>query len=45
MAWDDMFGNPHQAGLELDDISEFSSEGQRRVAKPDLAAPGAMTRR
>ena len=44
VAWQDMFGNPHQSGLELDDISDFSSEGPRRdgVEKPDLAAPGAM---
>jgi subtilisin family serine protease len=42
--WQDMFGGMHQSGLELDDISDFSSEGPRRdgVDKPDLAAPGAM---
>ncbi len=33
-----------QMGLELDDISEFSSEGPLRngAQKPDIAAPGAM---
>lgn len=43
-AWEDFFGNPHQSGLELDTISDFSSEGPRRdgAEKPDLAAPGAM---
>ncbi|MEO5679656.1 MAG: S8 family serine peptidase [Acidimicrobiales bacterium] len=43
-AWEDIFGQPHEAGLELDDISDFSSEGPRRDGgqKPDLAAPGAM---
>ena len=42
--WLDVMGGPHQAGLELDDISDFSSEGPRRdgVRKPDFAAPGAM---
>ena len=42
--WEDIFGNPHLSGLELDDISDFSSEGPRRdgAEKPDLAAPGAM---
>ena len=42
--WLDVMGGPHQAGLELDDISDFSSEGPRRdgVKKPDFAAPGAM---
>jgi subtilisin family serine protease len=42
--WDDMMGNPHQAGLHLDDVSDFSSEGPRRdgAEKPDLLAPGAM---
>ena len=44
VAWQDIFGRPHEAGLELDDISDFSSEGPRRdgARKPDLAAPGAM---
>lgn len=42
--WQDMFGQRHQSGLELDDISDFSSEGPRRdgVEKPEVAAPGAM---
>lgn len=42
--WEDVFGNRHSSGLELDDISDFSSEGPRRdgVEKPDVAAPGAM---
>ena len=42
--WEDVWGHPHQAGLELNDISDFSSEGPRRdgLQKPDLAAPGAM---
>jgi subtilisin family serine protease len=42
--WIDIFGNLHQAGHELGDISEFSSEGPRRdgAPKPDVVAPGAM---
>jgi len=42
--WENMFGDPFTAGLELDDVSDFSSEGPRRdgAEKPDLAAPGAM---
>ncbi len=42
--WEDMFGTPRHAGLDLDDIADFSSEGPRRDGerKPDLAAPGAM---
>lgn len=42
--WFDVMGHPHEVGLELDDISAFSSEGPRRdgVDKPDVAAPGAM---
>ncbi|CAA9246270.1 MAG: Peptidase S8 and S53, subtilisin, kexin, sedolisin [uncultured Acidimicrobiales bacterium] len=42
--WEDVFGHPHQAGFDLNDISDFSSEGPRRDGgqKPDLAAPGAM---
>jgi len=42
--WEDVFGHPHEAGLDLNDISNFSSEGPRRdgARKPDLAAPGAM---
>lgn len=44
VAWEDIFGNPHLSGLELDDVCDFSSEGPRRdgAEKPDLAAPGAM---
>lgn len=42
--WEDIFGNARVAGLELDDLSDFSSEGPLRdgAEKPDLAAPGAM---
>ena len=42
--WVDFFGNAHHAGFDLDDISDFSSEGPRRDGgeKPDVAAPGAM---
>jgi hypothetical protein len=42
--WEDFFGNEHGGGLELNTISDFSSEGPRRdgVRKPDIAAPGAM---
>jgi len=42
--WQDFFGNQHQTAMELDTISDFSSEGPRRdgVQKPDVAAPGAM---
>lgn len=42
--WEDFWGHPHQAGLELNEISDFSSEGPRRdgAQKPDLTAPGAM---
>lgn len=42
--WVDVMGHPHEAGLELHDVSDFSSEGPRRdaVEKPDVAAPGAM---
>ena len=42
--WEDVWGHPHQAGLDLNEISDFSSEGPRRdgARKPDLAAPGAM---
>lgn len=44
VVWEDVFGNAHESGLELDDVCDFSSEGPRRdgVEKPDLAAPGAM---
>jgi subtilisin family serine protease len=42
--WTDIDGNPQEVGLELDNISDFSSEGPLRndVQKPDVAAPGAM---
>lgn len=42
--WENIWGQPNEAGLDLDDISDFSSEGPRRdgVEKPDLVAPGAM---
>jgi subtilisin family serine protease len=43
--WTDIDGNARQAGLTLDDISDFSSEGPVRKGaqqKPDAAAPGAM---
>jgi len=42
--WADVFANLHVSGLELDDVSDFSSEGPRRDGeeKPDFAAPGAM---
>ncbi|TBR58135.1 peptidase S8 [Westiellopsis prolifica IICB1] len=40
----DIDNNVRQVGLELDDISDFSSEGPLRndALKPDVAAPGAM---
>ncbi|MEM9922163.1 MAG: S8 family peptidase [Cyanobacteria bacterium P01_D01_bin.50] len=40
----DIDGKERKMGLELDAISEFSSEGPLRngVQKPDIAAPGAM---
>ncbi|MEO1373909.1 MAG: S8 family peptidase [Cyanobacteria bacterium J06635_10] len=40
----DIDGKERKMGLELDTISEFSSEGPLRngVQKPDIAAPGAM---
>ncbi|MBV6624225.1 MAG: S8 family serine peptidase [Rivularia sp. (in: Bacteria)] len=40
----DIDGKERQMGLELDTISEFSSEGPLRngIQKPDIAAPGAM---
>lgn len=40
----DIDGNRREVGLDLDDISDFSSEGPLRdeTQKPDLAAPGAM---
>ncbi len=42
--WTDIDGAEQAVGLELDDISDFSSEGPLRgqAQKPDLAAPGAM---
>ena len=42
--WFDVMGGAHEAGFELDDITDFSSEGPRRdgVRKPEFAAPGAM---
>jgi subtilisin family serine protease len=44
VAWTDLNGNQQQVGLRLHDISDFSSEGPLRslIAKPDVAAPGAM---
>ncbi len=40
----DIDGKEREMGLEVDTISEFSSEGPLRngAQKPDLAAPGAM---
>ncbi|MEM1395327.1 MAG: S8 family peptidase [Cyanobacteria bacterium P01_H01_bin.150] len=40
----DIDGQEREMGLELDTISEFSSEGPLRndAQKPDIAAPGAM---
>jgi subtilisin family serine protease len=42
--WTDIDSNPQTVGLDLDDISDFSSEGPLRngAQKPDVAAPGAM---
>jgi subtilisin family serine protease len=42
--WTDRSGNPHEVGLSLNDLSEFSSEGPLRDGsnKPDIIAPGAM---
>lgn len=42
--WTDVNGSEQEVGLELDDISDFSSEGPLRngAQKPDVAAPGAM---
>lgn len=44
MTWTDIDGKVETVGLDLDDISDFSSEGPLRngTQKPDLAAPGAM---
>ncbi|MFN2503109.1 MAG: S8 family serine peptidase [Acidimicrobiales bacterium] len=46
VAWKDPAGKDHLLGLELYDISDFSSEGPGRdgAQKPDLAAPGAAHR-
>ncbi len=40
----DIDNKEREVGLELDDISDFSSEGPLRnnTQKPDIAAPGAM---
>ncbi|BAT53317.1 Peptidase S8 and S53, subtilisin, kexin, sedolisin [Nostoc sp. NIES-3756] len=42
--YDDMDGQVQEMGLELNTISDFSSEGPLRnnAQKPDIAAPGAM---
>jgi len=42
--WIDIDGARQEIGWELDEVSEFSSEGPLRngAQKPDLAAPGAM---
>ncbi len=42
--WTDIDGDAQEIGFELEDISEFSSEGPLRdgTEKPDVAAPGAM---
>ena len=42
--WRDRDGRAQEMGLELDEISDFSSEGPLRNGshKPDIAAPGAM---
>jgi subtilisin family serine protease len=42
--WTDVQGHIQEVGLELNDISDFSSEGPLRTGsqKPDVAAPGAM---
>lgn len=42
--WTDIDGNPREIGMNLDDLSDFSSEGPLRnnLQKPDVAAPGAM---
>ena len=42
--WTDIDGHLQHVGLDLDDISDFSSEGPLRngVQKPDVTAPGAM---
>ncbi|MBW4670288.1 MAG: S8 family peptidase [Cyanomargarita calcarea GSE-NOS-MK-12-04C] len=40
----DIDNKDREVGLELDDISDFSSEGplRNKAQKPDIAAPGAM---
>jgi subtilisin family serine protease len=42
--WTDIQGHIQEVGLDLNDISDFSSEGPLRTGgqKPDVAAPGAM---
>ena len=42
--WTDVDGTPQEIGWDLDEVSEFSSEGPLRngAQKPDVAAPGAM---
>lgn len=42
--WRDAKNNLQEVGLEVDDISDFSSEGPLRDGgqKPEVAAPGAM---
>jgi subtilisin family serine protease len=42
--WQDLRGNWQEMGMELNDISDFSSEGPLRNGslKPDVMAPGAM---
>jgi len=42
--WNDRDGKAQKMGIELNDISDFSSEGPLRNGsyKPDVAAPGAM---
>ncbi|MBF2067296.1 MAG: S8 family peptidase [Calothrix sp. C42_A2020_038] len=42
--YNDIDGKEREVGLEIDTISEFSSEGPLRnnAQKPDVAAPGAM---
>jgi subtilisin family serine protease len=44
VSWKDIEGRPQEVGMELGDISDFSSEGPLRTGsqKPDVAAPGAM---
>jgi subtilisin family serine protease len=42
--WRDLEGNWQEMGVEIDDVSEFSSEGPLRNGshKPEVTAPGAM---